>query len=166
MKPVGAVSCRQRGAVLLVALSMLLLFTLMLSGSFTLNATNLQVIAHLQGREEALAAASKVIEEVLASDFVGAGLQRFTVDIDNDGHADYQVEVPAARCVRASRVAAVALSSVTLDSLSDALWDTLWLLEAAATQDASGVAVRVQVGVRIRLADAHRQMYCRRAAVP
>lgn len=158
--PRGPAARRQRGAVLVMTLIMLLLFTLLLSGAFAVSTSNLQMIGNLQSREEALAAANRVIEDVLATDFIGTGLQRFTVDIDNDGSADYQVEVPAPRCMRAIPAASRALSSVTLGSLSGALWDTLWILEAAASGGTAGASVRVRVGVRRQLADAGKRLHC------
>ena len=63
---------RQRGAVLVVSMIMLLLITLMLVTALNLGTTNFRATSNLQFRSEALAAANKAIEQVMSTPFTAA----------------------------------------------------------------------------------------------
>lgn len=150
----------ERGATLVVGLIMLLLLTLLVSGALTLSTVNLKAVGNMQVREEALAAANTAIEELLELNFVGSGNQTISVDINKDGTDDYQVQIPPPSCVRTSLAQASDPSSVNLPGLSSNTWNTVWQLEATATDAASGASVKVREGVRVLLADAQKNIYC------
>ena len=59
--------CRQRGAVLIVSLIMLLLITMLAISSFTLGKSNLQIVGNMQQRGQALAAAQAAVAIVISS---------------------------------------------------------------------------------------------------
>lgn len=151
---------RQQGATLVVALIMLLLFTLLISGAFRMSGTNLQAVGNLQAREEALAAADQVIESVVSTNFIGAGVQNFQIDINNDGVDDYQVQVQPPVCIRANLAEASAPSSTQLAALSSNTWNTVWQIQATATDPVSSASVTVRSGVRVLLADAFKNVHC------
>jgi Tfp pilus assembly protein PilX len=150
----------ERGAALVVALIMLLLFTLLVSGAFTLSTVNLKAVGNMQVREEALAAANTAIEELLELDFAGTGNQTISVDINKDGTDDYQVAIPAPVCIRVSIAEAAAPSSVNLSALSSDTWNTVWNIEGTATDTISGTSVKVREGVRVLLTDAQKNTHC------
>ena len=150
----------ERGATLVVALIMLLLFTLLVSGAFTLSTVNLKAVGNMQVREEALAAANTAIEELLELNFVGTGNQTIPVDINKDGTNDYQVQIPAPVCIRVSVAEAAAPSSVNLSGLSSDTWNTVWNIEGTATDSISGTSVKVREGVRVLLTDAQKNTHC------
>lgn len=150
----------ERGAALIVGLIMLLLLTLLVSGAFTMSTVNLKSVGNMQMRDEALAAANSAIEELLALDFVGSGNQTIPVDIDKDGTDDYQVQILAPSCVRATIAEAASPSSVNLAALSSDTWNTVWQIEGTATNLASGTSVKVREGVRVLLTDAQKNTQC------
>ena len=89
---------RQRGVTLFVALVLLVMVTLLAVSSFRVSNTNLKVIASMQGRGEAVAAAQDAIEGVLSNaafaenpaliaatpiavDLTGAGKNEYSVSL-------------------------------------------------------------------------------------
>ena len=152
---------QQRGTTLVVALIMLLLLSLLVSGAFTLSTVNLKAVGNVQTRNEALAAVNTALEDVISTNFVGAGVQTPQVDINNDGVSDYSVTIQAPTCIRATIADAVAPSSVSLGALSSDTWNTVWLLDATSTDSSGGgAAVRVRTGVRVLLTDAEKKSRC------
>lgn len=156
----------ERGATLVVALIMLLLITLLVSGAFSLSMTNLKAVGNVQMREEALAAANKVVEDVVSTNFVGSGSQSFSVDIDGDGNDDYLVQVPQPVCIKAVMAEATELSSESLKVLSSSTWNTIWQVEADSTDVSGQASVRVRTGVRVLLPDAQKNIHCGISAAP
>lgn len=151
----------QRGAALVVAMIMLLLFTLLLSGAFTLSTVNLKAVGNMQMREEALAAANAVIEQVLSTDFVGTGAQSgIGWDVNNDGTDEYLVSVEEPECIRATLAESTAASSVNLAALSSMTWNTVWQIQGTATDAANGTSVTVREGVRVLLTNAQKNTHC------
>jgi len=163
-KPLSQIG--ERGATLVVALIMLLLITLLVSGAFSLSMTNLKAVGNVQMREEALAAANKVVEDVISTSFVGAGSQSFSVDIDGDSNDDYLVQVPQPVCIKAVMADATAPSSVSLAVLSSSTWNTIWQVEANATDTSGQASVRVRTGVRVLLPDAQKNIHCGISTAP
>ncbi|MNZ33066.1 hypothetical protein D3C78_504040 [compost metagenome] len=150
----------QQGATLIVGLIMLLLFTLMISSAFMMSSTNLKAVGNMQSRSEALAAANKVVEDVVSTDFVGAGTQEFQVDMNNDLTPDYQVQIAEPVCVKASISREVAPSSVNLVVMSSNTWNTVWEVNATASDSVGGASVNVRVGVRVLLSDSLKNTHC------
>lgn len=171
----------QRGITLVIGLIMLVLITLVVTTAFSLSTTNLRSVGNMQVREEAISAANSAIADLVAdissanppSDIAGdARLADKTIDIDNDGTADYTVEFlnpsldpdddPILNCVRASQAINESLSSVTLPSTlsSSAYWNSIWEIIAEVTDDRSGAKVRVREGLRVLLTQAQKDDLC------
>lgn len=105
----------QQGAVLVVALIMLLLVTLMAVSGFNLTQTNLQVVQNMQSRELAVHAAGSALEEAISSTkIVSSPTALFSVscgasnskcyDVNGDGVNDITVAVSAPSCVIVSNI--------------------------------------------------------------
>lgn len=153
---------QQKGATLVVGLIMLLLFTLMVASAFILSGNNLKAVGNMQLREEALAAANIAIEQVVSSSFATSPLaQEIEVDMDNNGTADYTVEIATPVCIRATVESIAARSSATLAGMSSmATWNTVWNIEATVDDEASGTLVKVQSGVRVLLSETEKNSVC------
>lgn len=156
----------QRGAItIFICMMMLIFITLMVVTAFSISKVNLQAVGNAQVRDEAISAAQTVIEQVVASTFTDdpskAVLVDFPVDINGDATTDYLVNVVEPVCVRATRANSATASSVTLPGMtsSDA-WNTVWELDATATDAASGASVRVLQGVRKLLSETEKNLVC------
>ncbi len=154
-----------RGLItLLVAVMMLLITMVLVAMAVKLSATNLTALGNVQSRAGAVAAAEKVLEEVLGQgpgnpDF-DQGLER-QVDMNLDGVSDYVVRVLPARCVRATRAATTLVNSVTLGDFTIAgNWNTRWELGASAIDEQSGASVSVTHAVRYVLTEAQKHALC------
>ena len=155
-RAIGASS--ERGAVLIVALMMLVLLSVLVASSFTLSSTNLKSVSNTQLRNEAIAAANAAIEQVMSSSFTDAPApESINIDLNNDGTTDYTVQLSAPVCVSASAITTTALppSSVTLPtaftSANSTYFETVWDLDATVTDAASGASAHVHQGVRVLL---------------
>jgi hypothetical protein len=156
----------QRGAItIFICMMMLIFITLMVVTAFSLSSVNLQSVGNAQVREEAISAAQSVIEEVVASPFtddpVTAIKDDFPVDINADGTTDYLINMPEPVCLRFTRANTSVASSVTLPGMTavDA-WNTIWELDATATDATTGARVRVRQGVRKLLSDTEKNLVC------
>lgn len=158
---------REQGLVTIaIAVIMLLLITLMVTTAFSLSTTNLRAVGNVQARQEAIAAAQQVIEQVVMED---ATLATYTsskpsttdVDINNDGTDDYSVVIQVPVCVRATRANTVTSSSVTLPGFSagDA-WNTVWEITAVATEASTGASVTVVHGIRYLMTEVEKDDVC------
>ena len=163
---------RQRGVTLIVGLIMLILITLMVTTAFTLNTSNLKSVGNMQYRNEAVAAANKAVEQVVGNSFplgfIGVPpATTITFDINNDGTDDYRVAVSQPVCVEASVVAgttgAGACSGVRGGSLAGCAspnFNTLWDIQAAVNDAATGSSVVVRQGVRMEISETQRNAVC------
>lgn len=152
---------RERGATLVVALIMLLLFTLLVSGAFTLSTVNLKAVGNIQARDEALAAANTGLELKISQDFTATpAASTSNVDINNDGVVDYVANIAAPECIRATVAQAVDPSSANLPGMSSSTWNTVWLLQSQVTNVANGATVLARAGVRVLLSEAQYQAKC------
>lgn len=158
----------QRGAItILIALIMLVVITVMVTTAFSLSTINLKAVGNAQVREEALAAAHIVIEQTVASPFAldpnSAAVTDLPIDIYNgpiDGD-EYLVTLAAPRCVRAVQAAVSTASSVTLPGMTSvSAYNTIWELDATATEVTTGAKVRVKQGVRVLLNEIERNTVC------
>jgi hypothetical protein len=156
----------QRGAItIFICMMMLIFITLMVITAFSMSNINLQSVGNVQVRDEAISAAQTVIEQVVASPFTDdpptAVLVDFPVDINGDKVTDYLVNVVQPVCVRATRANSATASSVTLPGMTSTdAWNTVWELDATATDAASGASVRVRQGVRKLLSEAQKNLVC------
>ena len=155
---------RQRGvATIFISMIFLLLITVLVTAAYKMSTVNLRAVGNVQSRDGGIAAAGKLIEEKIASDF---WLQTNTIfrdmDIDNDPTTiEYVVELKAPRCMRATPAAGTVYSSVTLPGMSStSAWNTVWELDATARDTATGTEVRVVQGVRLTFSTAFKDTYC------
>jgi hypothetical protein len=156
----------QRGAItIFICMMMLIFMTMMVVTAFSMSSVNLQSVGNAQMREEAISAAQSVIEQVVASPFTDnpstAVLVDFDVDINGDGNANFLVDLAEPICVRFTRANTNVSSSVTLPGMTavDA-WNTIWELQATATDVATGASVQVRQGVRKLLSEAEKNLVC------
>ena len=143
------------GAALVVGLIMLMLITLMLITALNMSTTNFRSVSNMQFRDEAIAAANKAIEQVVANnDFTDAPTaEEILVDTDNDGTNDYDVDWRAPVCVSATQANQPVYSDESLGPTMSVSsnWNTVWELDAKVT-DAAGTG-------------AHRARACRRPRI-
>jgi len=177
-------SSRQRGAALIVGLIMLVLITLTVVVAFNVSISNLKSVGNMQTRNEAVAAANRAIEEVAASllppnadgspSMVAPVATASQVDINNDGKTDYEVQIAAPTCVRASKTAGGGGTTTTgpggitgggsssgsgLAALPDQ-YNAVWDISTTVTDAASGASVAVRQGVRALLNQAQFDAFC------
>jgi hypothetical protein len=153
---------RQSGATLVVALIMLALITLLVVNAFTLSSSNLKAVGNMQARDESIAAANQALELVVSSAFTDAPVaQEVNVDINKDGATDYTVVLSVPRCIRATEVPNPDKCDEEHPELCAASdWHTDWDLEAKVADGASGAAVTVHQGVRVKLSPSQRTAVC------
>lgn len=156
----------QRGVItIFISMIMLLLITLLITTAFTLSTTNLRAVGNVQVRDEAIAAAEKVIEDIILEDAALPAFQTprppVTVDVNRDGVDEYSVEIAVPVCVRATRANTLTTSSVTLPGFSagDA-WNTVWEISATATETTTGASVNVVHGVRYLMTEVEKNLVC------
>lgn len=151
----------ERGATLVVGLIMLLLFTLLVSGAFTLSTVNLKAVGNMQLRDEALAAANIAIEKVIGSPFTDAlGSEEHFIDLNNDDVVDYVVNIATPVCVRATVSTAAPKCSVDMPICPSDTWDTVWDVRASVENEASGARAVVRSGVRVLLSNTRKNAVC------
>jgi hypothetical protein len=162
----GKTKQAQRGAItIFISMMMLIFMTLMVVTAYSLSSVSLQSVGNTQMRQEAVAAAQSVLELVVASPFtdnpVDAALDDFGVDINGDDTDDYFVDLAVPVCVRYTRANSAVGVSVTLPGMGavDA-WNTVWDLDATATDPATGASVRVRQGVIKLLSNADKNLLC------
>lgn len=156
------IATKERGATLVVALVMLLLFTLLISGAFTIGTVNLKAVGNMQWRDEALAAANAALERIIGSAFTAGNLksEEHLVDINGSGNAVYKVDVAVPVCIRAVVSTAAPKCSVDMPICPSDTWDTTWDLRAVVEDPASGAQVVVRSGVRVLLSDTRKNAIC------
>lgn len=152
----------QRGSTLAISLIMLLMFTAMVTGAFSLTSSNTTAVNNMQVREEAIASANAVLEQIIGSDFTASpAAQDLTIDINNDSTTDYTVAVAEPACLRALQASTAALSSASLASMSSqGSWNTLWELTATVNDVVTGASATVRTGVRVLLSQAEKNAVC------
>jgi Tfp pilus assembly protein PilX len=153
------------GAALVIGMIMLVLITLMLVTALNLGTTNFRAMSNMQYRAEAVAAANEAIEQVMSTPFTAApAAETVNVDVDNDADTDYEVQVAVPQCIYASPAFGADPSSLSLPvSMSaSSTWNTVWDLDATATDadDTVGANVRVRAGVRVLLSEAEKDAVC------
>lgn len=172
---------RQRGATLLITLTMLVMLTLFAITSLNTANTNLKVVGNMQARNEATNIAQEVIETVLSSPlFISnptnailapcGSTNTVCTDINADGTNDYTTVLsPAPKCVTVVPIknAALVLSNpedlgcssgqaqqfgVTGAVTGDSLCsNTVWEITAVTTGSSSGATATIIQGVGSRI---------------
>jgi hypothetical protein len=158
----------QKGVVLIVGLIMLILITLMVTTAFTLGNTNLKSVGNMQFRNESIAAANKAVEQMVGTYFGPTmtsipGTQTITLDINNDGTADYSALVLPPVCVEEKLVPSTA--TAPCDPLlpwtcTTSNYSTLWDIETRVTDAVSGASIRIHQGVRKELTQSQCDVLC------
>lgn len=157
---------RQRGAVLLVGLVMLVMVTLLAISGFNMVKVNQQVAGNMESRAQAMVAANAAIEEAISSTlFVtnpsnmvlspcGAANRR-CYDINDDGVNDIEVSFAAPVCqiVKPLRTNELRLpeqvSCVIQDSEYSMCAESVWELRATAVDTLTGARAEVHQGVAL-----------------
>lgn len=154
---------KQRGvATIFIAMILLILITLLVTTAYSLSTVNLKAVGNVQVRKEAIAAANQKILQVAAETFWNPKVEwPESIDINNDGVAEYDVLVAIPSCLRATKANIITASSVTLPGFSavDA-WNTIWVLDATASERSSNTRVRVRQGIRVLMTEADKELYC------
>lgn len=156
---------RQRGAVLVVALIMLVVITMLVVGAFSMSSVSLKAAGNMQARDEAVAAGNQAIEQVINTNFTANPQpQGFNIDIDNDGNPDYQVNFATPVCLSAVQLSLVAppLSSRKLRMQPLApFYRSVWELVGTVTDFASGgISMRVHQGVTVVINQSDYNLRC------
>jgi hypothetical protein len=160
---------RQRGVTLFVALVLLVMVTLLAVSSFRVSNTNLKVVASMQGRGEAVAAAQAAIEQVLSSAYFAENPQQvfqtpMPVDLNGDGTNEYVVAMnPAPKCLKArpTNPAELDISKPTdrpcfgtalvgQATLASACAETIWEISATTRDAVTSAQTTVRQGVSMR----------------
>jgi Tfp pilus assembly protein PilX len=139
---------KQRGATLVVGMVMLLVLTLLVVSSIRMSNTNLKVVGNMQVRDEAVAAAQQAIEALLSdvNNFYTPAAQTATVDINNDGTADYTVSIAVPVCQKL-----VPVEGYSNDFAESAPKDSYWDIRAVVTDTRTGASATIQQGAKVRL---------------
>ena len=90
---------RQQGATLITSLVMLIVLTLLVISALRSSTTNLKIAGNMQIQEEVIVAAQQATEVMLSADFTPSpAASSITIDINNDGVADYTANLTAPTC--------------------------------------------------------------------
>ena len=131
---------RQRGAVLIVSLVILMIITLFVVSSANMTSGDLRIIGNFQRKMTLTQSVQQAIEQVLsnASNFNTPAAQTITVN-------GIDVNVNAPQCLATQTAAGyTAVNNITL-------YDTNWAISASATDVLTGATATINQGVRIRL---------------
>lgn len=116
---------RERGFVLAIALVMLVILTMLVVSAWRFGNTSLKVAGNMQVKEEAVAAAQQVTEQVISTNFTTTldasppeWPKQIDVDINRDGNADYKVDVPTPACTSTRPLQSADLDSTNADDAS------------------------------------------------
>ena len=131
---------RQRGAVLLVSLVILMIITLFVISSANISSSDLRTVGNFQSKMVISQNTQAAIELVLSSvnGFLTPAAQSITIN-------GVPVAVNAPACLGTSVAAGyTAVNNITL-------YDTNWSVTASATDPITGATATITQGVRIRL---------------
>ena len=133
---------RQRGAVLVVSLVMLVVLTLVVVSSTQIAGGNLRIVGNLQSKQNVEAVSQDALEQVL-SDI--APFYAPTAPVAVTAPAGMTVSIGNRGCIRATP--ATGYSAVSGVSPEDTFWD----VPITVTDSVTGAATATAQGVRIRL---------------
>jgi Tfp pilus assembly protein PilX len=157
-------STRQRGAVLVVAMILLIMISVVVVGGYVLGSADTRAVTNVQFRDEALASANRALEQVVSGSFLAAlnTTVDSTVDINKDGVPDYAATVAIPLCPL--RVARVALDSPSGyetggGGTSAGTYVVDWELTATVADATTGASVVVHHGVRLPMEEADYQAH-------
>ncbi|MDZ4187882.1 MAG: hypothetical protein U1D25_07235 [Hydrogenophaga sp.] len=134
-----------------------MLITMTVVSAFRVSKSHTQAVANMQFKDEALAAANIVLEDVISLPNVetlvgsdGTVPVRF-VDINRDGVNDLQIALAVPRCVRVEPSGSSGeenLSGVESNVANTGQTYVLWEIQADVTDTATGANVSVVQGFR------------------
>jgi Tfp pilus assembly protein PilX len=135
---------RQNGAALFVSLVILVLLTFFVFSMTNTALINTRIVGAMQSKEQIRADAQQAIEQVISSsaDFTSPAAQTITVN-------GISVSVAQPECLSITNVPGYFLGSATQPSLAPV--NTIWDLQATATDPLSGATVTIHQGVSLRL---------------
>ena len=141
----------QRGATLIVALVLLLIFVLFGVGAINSGVVNLRIARNAQVSAEAQAAAQLLIDAKVSdlTTFTAPVASSLDVDATGGGGGRYTVVMAKPQCIHSRAVPGYSYSISNL-----APQDTTWRMQASATDasfGATGVSVAITQGVKVRL---------------
>jgi Tfp pilus assembly protein PilX len=145
---------RQEGVALVIALIMLVLLTLMVLSAINSGTVNLRISGNMQAEDEARATAQQAIENFIGNyaNFypTPTGIAATGYDINNAGTNEYMVTIATPVCKRAAKQ----IPPRSTDCASGAksglyCWDTLFEVNATATDSRTGVSQSVTQGTTI-----------------
>lgn len=187
---IPAMSRKQRGATLIIAMIMLVLLTLFALSAANTSNSNLRIVGNMQMRSEAFNAAQQAIETVISTPqfllnpanavVVPCGTANtLCVDVNGDGTADYTVRlIPVPTCVKARAIKNAELTTSQEDvnctfsgsagtfapggSVGDSLCaSTVWEVTAQAASNAvPDVKVTVTQGILVRATLDQKDTFC------
>ena len=161
----------QRGVTLFVALVLLVMVTLLAVSSFRVSNTNLKVVASMQGKGEAVAAAQTAIENVLSSAAFAENPQLVAstpipIDITGMGDSKYVYTVnltPIPTCLKARPTNPAELdinkpsdrpcfgtALIGQATLATSCAETIWEITATTRDTVTQAATTVRQGVAMR----------------
>lgn len=156
---------RERGAVLIIALIVIVLISLTVVSAYNLSTSDLKSVGNVQYRNEAVTAANAAIETVVSGSFLGAlnTSGDRNIDLDKDGTTDYKAKVYIPQCPLRVRMVSQDLpsgyefgdgtSTVAGTYIAD------YELKAVVEDSATGARTTIRQGVRIPLTETEYQTY-------
>lgn len=164
---------RQRGAVLILSLIMLVVMTLLAVSAIRLSSVNLRTVANAQARSEAMSVAQRTIDLILSANFTDniAGTQQvLTV---SEGGKNYSVSVARPCLVRLTPIMnvdldlAIAEDAKCIDTVSNpysACAQTIWQIQASASSGWFGANVAITQGTGIKMDNSAATVYANDAS--
>jgi len=170
----------QSGVTLFVALVLLVMVTLLAVSSFRVSNTNLKVIASMQGKGEAVAAAQAAIENVIsnaafAEDPALVASNPILVDLTGTGKNEYTVTLsPMPTCLKARPTNPADLditkasdrpcfgtALVGQANLATSCAETVWEITALTKDTVTSAETLVRQGVSMRTSTTEAQSACK-----
>jgi Tfp pilus assembly protein PilX len=134
---------KQEGTVLFIGLILLVVLTMLALVGMRSSNTQLRIVGNVQSAKQVEAAAQLAIDQALNSvDAFNAPTAPVTVPNLPSG---VKVTVSDRQCLRATRAVGYSAAAKILPE------DTVWNVQATATDDLTGANVTVTQGVRIRM---------------
>lgn len=177
----GGLPGRQSGIVMFVALVMLVLMLLMAAASFNMGRQNAIIAGNMQHKAQAMSSANMTVEQVVSSArFIdspanalvdGCGTNQACYDVNGDGTTDVTVVLSPAPCIK--KVQIIKNAELSINNPNDVVCmtgvaqnlgvegastgnslcaNTVWEINAAATDDVTGAASTVSAGFAVRVA--------------
>lgn len=142
----GMKSCKtEHGIALITVLVTLVVMTLIVVSVTSTANFGFRIAASAQYRQEAQAAAQRVIDMRIAdrSYFSTTASSTESIDIDGDGDTDYSVAVSAPRCLAMGTDPSYGINATNPPDIG------LWEIVATASSAASGATATVTQGVKM-----------------